>query len=184
MNKELLHNLVDPVSKSGLHLELSKQEANGSILEGRLLAERGQTYSIRGGIPRFVLSSDDHQQQTSDSFGFKWAAQKSYGSNAMLTSAQSWMLERYGFKDVESARAYFAGRSRILDAGCGSGFTVSLWMDESWRGSKNAQWYGVDLSAAIEVARAKLGRIPWNAFYSSRYYAASLSGRLLRYNFF
>jgi len=164
MDKELLQDLVDPISKTVLRLEPSKVDAHGAILAGQLLADGGRTYSIHHGIPRFVLSSDDQQRQTSDSFGFKWGRTESYGSKAMLNSAQTWLLERYGFKDLESARAYFAGRSRILDAGCGSGFTASLWMDESWRALKTAQWYGVDLSSAIDVAQVKLGHIPGTHF--------------------
>jgi SAM-dependent methyltransferase len=54
-------------------------------------------------------------------------------------------------------RAYFAGRRRTLDAGCGAGFATSAWIEEGWDAG-GAEWVGVDISAAIDVARRRLGR--------------------------
>jgi arsenite methyltransferase len=56
-------------------------------------------------------------------------------------------------------REFFGSREWILDAGCGAGFATSAWMDESWSGG-GAQWVGCDISAAIDVARERLGSFP------------------------
>src|SRR5260370_24585378 len=52
-------------------------------------------------------------------------------------------------------RGYFASRRRILDAGCGSGFSSSLWLD-----GVAAPWVGADISSAIDVACERLGHLP------------------------
>jgi arsenite methyltransferase len=57
-------------------------------------------------------------------------------------------------------RDHCAAHRRMLDAGCGSGFSTSLWMDESWRGA----WCGADISRAIDVAQERLGAIAGTYF--------------------
>jgi ubiquinone/menaquinone biosynthesis C-methylase UbiE len=71
-------------------------------------------------------------------------------------TAQNWLIQRYGFKDLMDMRAYFIKKQRILDAGCGSGFSTSLWIDPLWQGEC---WVGVDISTAIDIARERLGSI-------------------------
>jgi arsenite methyltransferase len=163
MHKELLQRLVDPSDKSPLHMDPSGL-ADEIVQDGQLVSESGHRYPIHNGIPRFEAIIDDQQQQTENSFGFKWTRTHSYGSGPMAASAQAWLLERYGFKNVEMVKNYFAGRDLILDAGCGSGFTASLWMDPFWQGTKKAQWVGADISSAIDVAKEKLGPIPGTHF--------------------
>jgi arsenite methyltransferase len=76
----------------------------------------------------------------------------------MRERAQRWLLDRYGFDDVEAMREFFASCGTVLDAGCGSGFSASLWLAPEWsRGT--AAWTGVDISAAVDVARERLAGI-------------------------
>lgn len=142
IDSALLALLVDPVTKTPLHLE-----------DATLRATSGARYPITNGIARFVITEDAGQKQTESSFGYKWQQEASYDTPEFHASARQWLVERYGFGEVAAMRAYFAGRQRILDAGCGSGFSASLWMTPEWRG---AQWIGADISVAIDVAQKRL----------------------------
>jgi len=156
VHREILEVLVDPVSRTEMVLEVYQQGKSGEILEGQLRGESGRTYPVNRGIPRFTTAGDENQKQTSDSFGFKWGQRHTYESPQVHAIAQRWLLQRYGFTNVDEMRGFFARRRRILDAGCGSGFSASLWMKPSWRG---AAWIGIDISTAIDVAREQLGSI-------------------------
>ena len=68
----LLELLVDPVTGESLRLA-------GDALR----APDGRTFPIRDGIPRFVGTLDAGQQQTSDTFGFKWEKTETYDSPEM-----------------------------------------------------------------------------------------------------
>ncbi|MHB8642308.1 MAG: class I SAM-dependent methyltransferase [Gaiellaceae bacterium] len=107
------------------------------------------------GIPRFVPTTDEAQRQTEASFAFKWARRGSYESAEMRRVASEWLVSRYGFADVRAMRDHFSNAQLVLDAGCGSGFSSSLWLDESWSAT-GALWVGVDISSAVDVGREQL----------------------------
>jgi arsenite methyltransferase len=151
----LLPDLVEPETGAALRL------VGSSGGDPELTAPDGRTYPVRGGIPRFTDVDDADQSQTRDSFGYKWTRVGSYGSEGMRESSQAWLVSRYGFADAAAMRAYFAGRRAILDLGCGSGFSASLWMEGQWHGPR---WVGVDISRAIEVARDRIGTQPGTWF--------------------
>src|SRR5260370_5795191 len=156
--------LLDPISRTRRDLEVDAYGAGGTVLEGRVVGGGGRTSSVTRGIPRFARSEDAGQQQTGKSFGFKWGQRHTYDSAGMRTAVLPWLLERYGFDNVEALRAFFANRRRILDVGCGSGFTSSLWLNGEWRGAGAADWVGAELSSAIDVARDRLRDIPGTEF--------------------
>jgi arsenite methyltransferase len=164
MHKSLVDLLVDPVSKSPLRLEEGESAGDGRVATGKLRGPEGRSYVIRNGIPRFVLTEDSGQRQTEDSFGFKWQRRDSYNSPGMQEHFRGWFLKRYGFASAEELRGYAAQRGRILDAGCGSGFSAAIWLHPSWRGGGKAQWFGADISAAIDVAQERLGDVPGTHF--------------------
>ena len=163
MHNSLLEILVDPISKSPLDIEATRS-VDGHISEGTLRGSDARTYQITGGIPRFVLTNDSGQKQTEGSFGFKWQQRDTYDSPEMFDACQRWIVERYGFESVGEMRAFFGSRRLILDAGCGGGFSSSLWMNESWRGTGEARWLGVDISEAVDVAKERLGKYPGTHF--------------------
>ena len=113
---------------------------------------------VVNGIPRFAGSNDEGQRQTERSFSYKWARRPSYETGGLLDVARHWLLDRYGFESREAMQAFFAEREISLDAGCGSGFTASLWLSPGWSGGSGAL-IGVDISDAVDVARERLGGI-------------------------
>src|SRR5204862_2205379 len=102
----------------------------------------GRSYSIRDGIPRFVLTKDAGQRQTEDSFGYKWQRRDAWFSPEVVSACRSWLLQRYGFESAEAMRNFFGGYRRILDAGCGRGFGSSPWLDPSYRADWKSEWIG------------------------------------------
>jgi hypothetical protein len=99
----LLELLADPVA--GESLRHDGDESRGP--DGRAFP--------RDGIPRFVGALGAAQQQTSDTFGFKWAKEETYDSPELHTFALGWMLEQYGFASALEARGYFEAGTPFLD---------------------------------------------------------------------
>lgn len=160
MKSKFADFLVHPVTKSALVLEVERESSSG-IDAGRLLGSSGDEFPITSGIPRFVSITDPGQGQTSGSFGYKWGRTETYESPAVRQAGLRWLLERYGFADAEEMRLYFQSKGHVLDLGCGSGYSSSLWMDGRWNGSL---WVGVDISTAIDVAAKRLGFQPGTHF--------------------
>jgi len=158
VRSSLLDQLVDPATKERLELTAAWEESD-EVIEGSLRSSAGGEYPILRGIPRFVDDRGDDQSQTSDSFGFKWEQRHTYESPKVLNWSRQWVLDRYGFGTLDEMRSFFAGQERILDAGCGGGFTTSLWIEPSWQDDGSAEWIGVDISTAIDVARDRLAGI-------------------------
>ena len=157
MRYSLLEILADPVSKTALRLEQSPSAEKGEITEGALLSQDGNSYAITNGIPRFVLTEDNAQKQTEDSFGFKWAQRDSYESEQFLSNYHEWLRGKYGFASDLEMREFFGSKKRTLEVGCGGGLSASV----SFSGRDQGQeWVGVDISRAIDIARERLGHIP------------------------
>jgi arsenite methyltransferase len=157
LRKSVINILVDPITKLPLRFgETSSSTSDNNLIEGSLIGSGGRSYPISNGIPRFVLTEDLGQKQTERSFGFKWRQLNTYNSPQARKFSQSFVAQRYGFDEIDKLRAFFRSRQRILDAGCGSGYGASLWMNSSWRDGGPAEWFGVDISAAIDVAQERL----------------------------
>jgi arsenite methyltransferase len=152
MRSSTLELLVDPVTGGPLVLEDPDTDSDGDVVGG-LLRAGDRSYVIADAIPRLVAPADDDQIQTAESFGYKWGRRETYESPELAEVARHWLLERYGFGDVATMQAHFADAGRILDAGCGSGFSAGLWT-EGW--DDPPQWFGVDVSTAVDVARQRL----------------------------
>jgi arsenite methyltransferase len=156
VHSSLLEHLVDPVSRAPLTLVGAVTGDGDEIEEGLLRSPDGREYPIRRGIPRFVAFEDAGQQQTGDSFGYKWRQQEAFNSDSTREWARNWLLERYGFASAADMRAHLAGAGRVLDAGCGSGYSAVLWLAPGWSEGTGAEWFGVDVSEAVDVARDTL----------------------------
>jgi arsenite methyltransferase len=159
MDAALLEILAAPRSGKRLRLDGAAAAPRGHIDDGWLRTADGAAFPVRNGIPRFVVTEDDGQLQTQRSFGFKWKQRDTYESAAVMESHRRWLAERYGFEDWRSMRDDFASKRRVLDAGCGSGFSSSAWLDHTWAEAGAAEWVGLDISEAIDVARERLGGI-------------------------
>lgn len=158
MKRSLLDVLVSPAT--GETLECTVEEGSDEVISGTLKAGNGTSYRIDAGIPRFMVTTDRQQLQTADTFGYKWKKEESYASDKMNQSAAKWLVDRYGFKDLDDMRSFFASRSRILDAGCGAAFSACLWLTPEWNAGSSAEWVGLEISEAVDVACKRLKGIP------------------------
>lgn len=163
MDPTLVTLLIDPRTGHPLRL-VEEAPTPHRAVEPALVTESGESYSVRNGIPRFVRTADAGQRQTEESFGFKWKRRDSYDSEEFHRANRDWLVQRYGFADIASVRTFFANHRLILDAGCGSGFSSSLWMTPDWQRATQARWVGADISEAIDVARDRLGEYPGTSF--------------------
>jgi arsenite methyltransferase len=119
---------------------MSKQREKSSVL-------------MRRGIPDKHLGDDQKEKQTSECFSYKWGRKETYDSDAMKQKTYRWLIERY-FGD-EQERNKFVAKSkgkRILDAGCGSGFSASVLFGKDLN---NMEYLGVDLSDSLKTAQKR-----------------------------
>ncbi|MCW1966984.1 MAG: methyltransferase domain-containing protein [Anaerolineae bacterium] len=158
MNLQFYRLLVDPGDQSTLTL-YAAQENIEAIHDGYFLNRNQIKYPIHNGIPRFVISDDIGQLQTSDSFGFKWKKRDTYDSPTAKATAAQWYLQKYGFDSIENWTAFYNSKQCVLDIGCGSGFSASIWLDSpKWH--RNTMYVGADISEAVDVAYERLGHLP------------------------
>ncbi|HEY9634167.1 MAG TPA: class I SAM-dependent methyltransferase [Coleofasciculaceae cyanobacterium] len=99
----------------------------------------------------------DAQEQTQNTFAFKWSKRDTYESEAVKSEAKRWLFERYCDNKPEVLAQWLEGeRKIILDAGCGSGFSALLFFADYL---KNHDYLGVDISSAVDVARTRFQEI-------------------------
>jgi arsenite methyltransferase len=123
---------------------MSEQKGNSSIL-------------VRRGMPAKHLGDDQREKQTSECFSYKWGRKETYDSEAMRQKAYGWLIERY-FGD-EQERNKFVAKSkgkRILDAGCGSGFSASVLFGKDLN---EMEYVGVDLSDSLRAAQERFNEL-------------------------
>lgn len=98
-------------------------------------------------------SQDEKEEQTKECFSYKWERRETYESEAMRQKAYHWLVERYFGTEEQRNRFLDQNRGKkILDAGCGSGFSSSLLLG----GALNQMDYlGVDISDATHIARER-----------------------------
>jgi arsenite methyltransferase len=113
------------------------------------------------------MEISQNQQQTSDAFGFKWAQQETYNSPEVEAFSHQWLIDRYCQGAVERLAEWLEGGPKlILDAGCGAGYSASLFFGTLLN---SHDYLGVDISNSVEIAR-------------QRFAARGLKGEFLQWN--
>ncbi|KTD60726.1 class I SAM-dependent methyltransferase [Legionella shakespearei] len=90
------------------------------------------------------------QQQTKETFGFKWNKRDTFESPQSLNRMRQWLVERYD--DANKILNSFENKPVLLDAGCGAGLSAL----EYW-GSHcdKLNYLGVDISSAVDVCQQR-----------------------------
>ncbi len=111
---------------------------------------------------------------TSRSFRDKWEKNTDAFYAETLregSDTQRWILERNGFAGPRDLATHLAGKTRILDAGCGNGRVTALLR---LLAPEQAEVVGIDLVAA-DVARENFKDVP-NTHFETRDLIGDLSG--------
>ena len=149
MNPALLELLVDPAAGEPL-----------TPGDGALVATDGTRYAIRDGIARLADPAESGQEDTFDTFSWKWTHVSDEEIDQRVVAQYAWYDERYGFDGDDGLAALLEGRSKILEAGTGIGGDAARFA----RLAPHAEVVAIDLSAAIEVAKRRFGG-PSNLHY-------------------
>jgi len=146
MRRRLLDVLACPQCARELSVVLSDSGETADIQTGALAcAACGRTFPVVNGIPRFV-PADNYAA----SFGYQWNRFKTEQIDSRNGTKLS---EARLFAETGWARDWIAGKW-ILDVGCGAGRFLDVISREP------CEAVGVDLSNAVDAARATLGPRP------------------------
>lgn len=118
--------------------------------EGRRYDVGGEAFTYRNGVLRQVGLYSDAQAQTRDAFGFKWKQRATYEASSLQRFSREWLVERYLGGDPDALERYIPAGARVLDAGCGSGYSAILLLGEHLN---RVHYLGMDISEAVDVAR-------------------------------
>lgn len=150
MYAEEINYLCCPLTKERLRIEeISVQEADGEILEGKLASIlSGNIYQIINGIPRFV--KDKEYNKTWD---YKWTAiDAGKGLNYRVADKNDPAYEIHDIFDRNNygGQAYLPVKGKVvLDIGCGVG-------QNSWRILKEfapEKVIAMDLTGGVDIFR-------------------------------
>lgn len=117
--------------------------------DGQTINAGGQSFVMQRGLLRSTQLATDSQQQTADSFGFKWKRRSSYENPLMLEAIAGWLNERYGSADSMSWLFEAGDDKMLLDAGCGSGLSA---LELFGSRLNSIDYIGADISEAADVA--------------------------------
>lgn len=92
----------------------------------------------------------DSQEQTMNTFSFKWGKTDTYSSEHMMNDSRKWLMEKYFDNDEGWLQSIFADGKVVLDAGCGASMSAIALLGERL---KHIEYIGVDISDAIKEAQ-------------------------------
>jgi SAM-dependent methyltransferase len=97
--------------------------------------------------------SSERQNQTKDTYSFKWEKRDTYESDVVKSRHKAWLFEKYCDNDPDRLRQWLScERKIILDVGCGSGFSSLLFFGDYL---KHHDYLGIDISDAVNVAKKR-----------------------------
>lgn len=119
--------------------------------EGGAVELNGRIVTMRGGILRAQELVSAAQEQTSGTFGFKWAKRNTFEGEATRVM-KAWLIEKYG--DVPKAPWLFEGGQNpiMLDAGCGAAQSAIALFEPVL---DRIRYLGTDVSTAVDVAKTR-----------------------------
>ena len=111
-----------------------------------------KNYHLVDGIWRNGKVYSDLQEQTRETFAFKWDKRETYESTVSSSATRKWHMEKYFDGDNNRTKILKKGGGNVLDAGCGAGFAALLLFGEMLN---DVNYLGVDISNAVDVAKKR-----------------------------
>ena len=146
MQTKLLEVLACPQCVAELSCTPIDKDPDGDVLTGSLeCAQCQKSYQIKDGIPRFV-----RDENYAASFGYQWNRFKL----EQIDSANGTKLSTARFYSETGWTPDWLKDKWVLDAGCGAGRFLDVASDSE------AEVVGLDISSAIDAARANLAGRP------------------------
>jgi len=115
----------------------------------RALESRSDFITVRE-VPRKRAFFSEAQDQTKDSFSFKWKKRDTFESPHFQEMVKAWLKDRYSSSKFNLANE-IKGK-RVMDAGCGAGHSAILFFGDLL---KTCDYLGVDISDAVDVAKQR-----------------------------
>ena len=118
--------------------------------ENEIIKFKDSTFKIENSIPRHINKNSESQQQTSNTFGYKWEKRDTFENN-VNKHMEIWLNKRYG-QIKNCFLNQFNHKPYILDAGCGGGMSGMSF----FKNILNDIYYvGADISSAVDVAASR-----------------------------
>jgi len=153
MKLSLVDYLVCPTCGGKISIKATKTKKN-EIMKGTLTCLRcKEKFSIKNGIPRFVVDETKNFVRTEDAFSAKWRTyHKSYHEKKWFEFQRNWFLERFQWKTLDNFNNFLKTKNFILDAGTGLGNSAKFHST-----NKNSIVFALDASESIDFAYKKYG---------------------------
>jgi len=128
-------------------------------VEGGSVEVRGHSLTMKNGILRARELLSAQQDQTKETFAFKWAKRDTF-EGELTRHAREWLIRKYG--DIAKAPwlAEHGPNPIILDAGCGASVSALAILEPVL---PLMRYLGVDVSEAIDVAQTRFAERGLNA---------------------
>jgi arsenite methyltransferase len=117
--------------------------------DGEGVALAGKVYVLDRGILRAEALVSQEQEQTADTFGFKWQQLGTFAGETAVRRSRDWLLERYGDVSLASWWADYGDAPLFLDAGCGAALSSLALLGDRLQ---SVRFVGADISEAVDVA--------------------------------
>lgn len=109
-------------------------------------------FTDENGIVRQKALYSDHQEQTKDTFSFKWEKKDTYSSEQVKKVHRNWLMSKYFDNDLDLYHKVFERNAVVLDAGCGAGLSAECLFGSD---IDELQYIGVDISTAVDEAKKR-----------------------------
>ncbi len=123
-----------------------KEEISLCTVEGQ------NKFTFDKGILREKKVYSMNQEQSKESFGFKWKKRDTYESDAVTSKMHNWLLEKYFANNIKNMKKIVPKGCKFLDAGCGAGFSAIALFDTY---INEINYLGVDISEAVDTAKQR-----------------------------
>lgn len=136
-------------------------ELSEKLSEGDTIDLHDSSLVLSNGILRNPLVLSEAQQQTEETFGFKWKKRDTF-ETGLPKQMRRWLTEKYGDIVNEEWFMSYGNKAVVIDAGCGAALSALALFGEALG---RIRYVGVDVSTAVDVAKERFSEHGANAVF-------------------